>query len=416
MGNRLVCCRLSWTSFTNSEDDIPSSGYQSRFQFTNHGAYFPPIVTTLQQPSNVFDDTYQHLLSYCQKAPNSQILEASVQHISEREPEDLDFNPSLDASNTTLFLHSILWSISQSSPLQKMLSIANKERKKHEKKRTMQRWSSCGTVYIGEGCLSKPESKLILHCISVAICSLIKTERVVKNPKQFKSTFSSDQDPLIGYNSSVQSPSLSSTYDMGNECSIPSDIYKEVYEIYDERPISSYCQLDSHFSSNDYPYAELRFQHQILYFLNRLFSSSLLTPESAIVSLKLPKPIKRNDNVYLILGERYPGAVPMRSSYSTDHLDGLATHIHITECAPMVYLERLISSLEMYVVAWSWRRQLLACILIASKVLDDQAVWNADYCQLLKDVHVEDFPTSAATAADRAANQSDIVRFAMQQT
>lgn len=116
-----------------------------------------------------------------------------------------------------------------------MLSIANKERKKHEKKRTMQRWSSCGTVYIGEGCLSKPESKLILHCISVAICSLIKTERVVKIPKQFKSTFSSDQDPLIGYNSSVQSPSLTSTYDMGNECSIPSDIYKEVYEIYDER-------------------------------------------------------------------------------------------------------------------------------------------------------------------------------------
>ncbi|VDL18997.1 unnamed protein product [Hymenolepis diminuta] len=345
MGNRLVCCRLSWTSFTNSEDDIPSTGYQSRFQFTNHGAYFPPIITTVQQPSNVFDNNYQHLLSYCQKAPNSQILEASVQHISEREPEDLDFNPSLDASNTTLFLHSILWSISQSSPLQKMLSIANKERKKHEKKRTMQRWSSCGTVYIGEGCLSKPESKLILHCISVAICSLIKTERVVKNPKQFKSTFSSDQDPLIGYNSSVQSPSLTSTYDMGNECSIPSDIYKEVYEIYDERvhplfPISSYCQLDSHFPSNDYPYAELRFQHQILYFLNRLFSSSLLTPESAIVSL--------------------------------------------------VYLERLISSLEMYVVAWSWRRQLLACILIASKVLDDQAVWNADYCQLLKDVHVED--------------------------
>lgn len=55
-----------------------------------------------------------------------------------------------------------------------------------------------------------------------------------------------------------------------------------------------------------------------------------------------------------------------------------------------VYLERLISGLELHVVSWSWRRQLLSCILIASKVLDDQAVWNADYCQLLKDVEVED--------------------------
>ncbi len=56
-----------------------------------------------------------------------------------------------------------------------------------------------------------------------------------------------------------------------------------------------------------------------------------------------------------------------------------------------VYLERLVVGLEeMHVLAWSWRRQLLSCILLACKVLDDQAVWNADYCQLLKDVSVED--------------------------
>ncbi|KAM7533184.1 hypothetical protein Aperf_G00000127096 [Anoplocephala perfoliata] len=223
-----------------------------------------------------------------------------------------------------------------------MLSLAHKERIKHGKKKAVQRWSSCGSVYIGEGCLSKPDTKLILHCISVAICSLIKSERT-RNPRQHKAMFS-DQDPLIEYNS-VQSPSLTSTYDIENVCTIAPDIYKEVYEIFDERihpliPMSSYCQVDSHFSPNESPYIELRFQHQILYFLNRLFSSSLLTAESAIVAL--------------------------------------------------VYLERLISSLEMYVVAWSWRRQILACILIASKVLDDQAVWNADYCQLLKDVHVDD--------------------------
>ncbi|VDN15892.1 unnamed protein product [Dibothriocephalus latus] len=46
--------------------------------------------------------------------------------------------------------------------------------------------------------------------------------------------------------------------------------------------------------------------------------------------------------------------------------------------------------MDLHIVHWSWRRQLLSCILLACKVLDDQAVWNADYCHLLKDVHVED--------------------------
>ncbi|VDD80565.1 unnamed protein product [Mesocestoides corti] len=241
MGNSLVCCRLSWTSFTNSEEEIvPNADYQSRFEFTNHGACYPHIVTSIQPYTLPRDDNYQRLLSYCQKALQACALDASVQHISEREPED--------------------------------------------------------------------------------------------------------RDPLIECQSD-QSPSLTSTYDMENECIVSPEIYKEVYEIYDERvhplfPASSYCQASLQLPPDVSSFSGLRFQHQILYFLNRLFSSSLVTAESAIVAL--------------------------------------------------VYLERIISGLELHVVAWSWRRQLLACILIACKVLDDQAVWNADYCQLLKDVHVED--------------------------
>lgn len=113
-----------------------------------------------------------------------------------------------------------------------MLRAANEENYKHSR-RNLHRWSSCSSVYIGEGCLSKPDPKLILHCISVAVCSLIKSEKV-RTQRGFRSVCYPDQDLLIDYNSD-QSPSLTSTYDMENECSIGSEIYKEIYEIYDER-------------------------------------------------------------------------------------------------------------------------------------------------------------------------------------
>lgn len=56
----------------------------------------------------------------------------------------------------------------------------------------------------------------------------------------------------------------------------------------------------------------------------------------------------------------------------------------------LVYLERLTTYAEMDLTPTTWRRMFLGAIVLSSKVWEDQAVWNVDYAQILEDISVED--------------------------
>uniref|UniRef100_A0A8C6LPG2 Cyclin Y-like 1 n=1 Tax=Nothobranchius furzeri TaxID=105023 RepID=A0A8C6LPG2_NOTFU len=126
--------------------------------------------------------------------------------------------------------------------------------------------------------------------------------------------------------STVSQPNLKSTIKWDSDRSL--DIFDEKLHPLSREPVP-----------DDYSYVDP--EHKLIYrFVRTLFSAAQLTAECAIVTL--------------------------------------------------VYLERLLTYAELDICPANWKRIILGAILLASKVWDDQAVWNVDYCQILKDITVED--------------------------
>ncbi|XP_013390644.1 cyclin-Y-like protein 1 [Lingula anatina] len=251
------------------------------------------VYSTPKSSRKKYEERYQP--AEPESSPN-QPNATNLQHISEREPEETDGDPSNHPTTGTLFLSR------SKADLQKLANAKVNRRKSqydnhvHNHGKLHKKYSSCSTIYLDDSTVTQPNLKNTIKAVALAsylhIKNRDKTNNHVHLDSKFLETFDEKLHPL--------------TRD-----TVPDD--------YDQRDP----------------------EHKTIYrFIRTLFSAAQLTAECAIVTL--------------------------------------------------VYLERLLTYAEIEMHPGNWKRMVLGAILLASKVWDDQAVWNVDFCQILKDTSVED--------------------------
>ncbi|XP_043465197.1 cyclin-Y-like protein 1 [Leptopilina heterotoma] len=213
--------------------------------------------------------------------PEGDISVNNLQHISEREPEVWNSDPSLHPCAGTIFMERSKKSIENGM-------VRKKSQHQIADIRPLKKSSSCSTIYLDDSTVSQPNLKNTVKCVALAIYYHIKNRTSQRQ-----------------------------------------------IEIFDEKlhPLTRDGVADDYDKHNP--------EHKQIYkFVRTLFNAAQLTAECAIITL--------------------------------------------------VYLERLLTYAEIDITPANWKRIVLGAILLASKVWDDQAVWNVDYCQILKDITVED--------------------------
>ncbi|KAF7990029.1 hypothetical protein HCN44_008703 [Aphidius gifuensis] len=208
--------------------------------------------------------------SFEEHLPEGEFSVTNLQHISEREPEDWDSDPSLHPCAGTIFMERSKQAIENGM-------VRKKSQHQIADTRQLKKSSSCSTIYLDDSTVSQPNLKNTVKCVALGIYYHIKN----RTSQRQIDIFDEKIHPLTR------------------------DEHKQIYK-----------------------------------FVRTLFNAAQLTAECAIITL--------------------------------------------------VYLERLLTYAEIDITPGNWKRIVLGAILLASKVWDDQAVWNVDYCQILKDITVED--------------------------
>lgn len=225
--------------------------------------------------------SHKVIVPFEERLPEGDNSTNNIQHISEREADDGDADPSQHPMAGTIFMERSKASLENG---------LTRKKSQHQiaDARSLKKSSSCSTIYLDDSTVSQPNLKNTVKCVALAIYYHIKN----RTSQRQLDIFDEKLHPLTR-------DGVSEDYDKHNP------EHRQIYK-----------------------------------FVRTLFNAAQLTAECAIITL--------------------------------------------------VYLERLLTYAELDIAPSNWKRIVLGAILLASKVWDDQAVWNVDYCQILKDITVED--------------------------
>ncbi|KAK3802388.1 hypothetical protein RRG08_034533 [Elysia crispata] len=237
-------------------------------------------------------------------AQENSVSLSGVPHISEREPEDSDLDPSSHPAAQPIFSARSEGEIQRNNKLRRrsQMILTSAGHKHHiDEYGQLRKFSSCSTIYMDDSTVSQPNLKTTIKAVALAIFFHIRNRSPPDEERE--KTLAALEPNLL--------------------------------RIFDEKahPLSKDPVPDD--------YQKRDPEHKIIYrFVRNLFNAAQLTAECAIVTL--------------------------------------------------VYLERLLTYSEIDINPGNWKRMVLGAIILASKVWDDQAVWNVDFCQILKDIQVDD--------------------------
>lgn len=257
-----------------------------------------------------------------------QSSQSILQHISEREPDDSETDPSSNPLNRPIFVQrsscSKVHQCKLANPSLHDSYSSNNSNQHNEQKSSLgsddrYKASSCSTIYIDNSTISQPNLDQTIRCVSVAIYYHIKNRTSDEASEIFDETI----HPL-------RMPAYPIELAVNNQQNNPQSPPKRKTSKTDELII-----LDNNVDQVTEPDQEV-----IYNFVKTLFKAAQLTSEYAITTL--------------------------------------------------VYLERLMTYAEMDLTPKTWRRMFLGAILLSSKVWEDQAIWNVDYAQILEEISVDD--------------------------
>lgn len=318
----------------------------------------------------------------------------NLQHISEREPDDVETDPSSNPSNRPIFA-------TRSAPLNKN----NYSESYSSNNSTIRKQSFTLLLSSRDHGYNSTTSTDITQNDCQLIDSFDNSIQFQRNPSQTIG-FNCDKSSLFNNDSSALNSPIcadelvdpSAAYNITLK-TIQGDSLESKTRRYLRKSSScSTIYLDGSTISQPDLRQTIKCVSLAIYYhiKNRTSDNSSEIFDEQLHPLKMPVQTDNDQDLLVVGHDEYEGRFGseqpnQRTIYSfvrtLFRAAQLTSEYAITT---LVYLERLMTYAEMDLTPRTWRRMFLGAILLSSKVWEDQAVWNVDYAQILEEISVED--------------------------